>query len=364
MVMGRLQMTEKRENNFGIIRLIGAVMVIVGHMYVLLGQSAPSILWNTVNSLGVAVFFGIGGYLITLSWLKDPNFIRYIIKRVFRIFPALIVCVLISVFIVGPIATEMPSLREYFTHIMTWRYMRNIILYMDNHALPMVFYDNPYPAAVNGSLWCLPVEFLMYLIIPVYLSIGNKITKKYRKIYFLLITLLSIGVGCVYAVGAGMENIRLYGMFISQIVMIVPYYFVGSLIAVCKLEKNLNLQMATVLLILSAGFSYLPEPFAHLAAYILVPYVFLSFALTEKPVFAKLNKLDISYGMFLFSFVIQQSLIQIFMKCEISLNFYVLLVLSLLLSIGMGIVTERLVERPAQKISKKLVTLCTKEQAV
>ena len=37
-----------------------------------------------------------------------------------------------------------------------------------------MFVDNPYPAAVNGSLWSLPVEVLMYMLLPLLLSGGRR----------------------------------------------------------------------------------------------------------------------------------------------------------------------------------------------
>lgn len=50
--MGR----EEKNNNFGIIRLVSAAMVIVGHMYGLTGQNAPMIMWGPIHGFGVASF--------------------------------------------------------------------------------------------------------------------------------------------------------------------------------------------------------------------------------------------------------------------------------------------------------------------
>lgn len=343
---------EKR-NNFGMLRLVGATMVIIGHMYGLTGSVVPSIMWNTINSLGVAIFFTIGGYLITVSWQKDSNFIRYIVKRAFRIFPALVVCVFFSVFIIGVAVTKMP-LSEYLRHEMTINYFKNIILRI-NYTLPMVFDTNPFPSVVNGSIWCLPVEFLLYLFIPIYISVGNKISSRKRIFFFGFCTLLIIALGCAYNSAIEIRDFVFYGMSLKQIATIIPYYFIGSFIALGRFEKYLNIQIAIVLLIVSTGLAYIKEPYAHLFAYGIIPYIFLSFAITENPIFCKINKIDISYGMFLFSFTIQQTLIYVFLKNNLSINIYVLIILSMFFSVIMGILTEKYIERPAMKLSKEII---------
>ena len=69
--------TNSRENNFNIIRFMAAIMVMAGHMAYIGGYSLP-ILWGQgIQSLGVKIFFLIGGYLISKSWLSDPNPLRY-----------------------------------------------------------------------------------------------------------------------------------------------------------------------------------------------------------------------------------------------------------------------------------------------
>jgi peptidoglycan/LPS O-acetylase OafA/YrhL len=56
--------------------------------------------------------------------------------------------------------------------------LKNIALYI-NYYLPGLFESNVYPGAVNGSLWSLPAEFVMYLLVPILISgatlIGGRI---------------------------------------------------------------------------------------------------------------------------------------------------------------------------------------------
>ena len=103
------------------------------------------------------------GYLITLSWHRDPRLGAFLVKRSLRIFPALFVVVLLAAFVLGPLVSRLPA-AEYLQSPETWRYLRNIGLWI-GYWLPGVFEGLPFPRAVNGSLWTLPVEFGMYLMV-------------------------------------------------------------------------------------------------------------------------------------------------------------------------------------------------------
>lgn len=198
--MGKSGLYEERKNNFGFIRLLSAIMVITGHMYVLTGQSAPGIMWGGIHGFGVASFFVIGGYLNTKSWTSRPIFKRYFAKRVCRIFPALIVWISFTVFVIGPLTTSL-SMKEYICNSLTWKYMLNCFLYI-NHHLPGVFENNIASEAVNGSLWCLPVEFLMYLVLPIYVNIGQRLSARLQKWYYGGSTLFIIIVKVVWTHGS------------------------------------------------------------------------------------------------------------------------------------------------------------------
>lgn len=352
----------ERENNFGTMRLIGAVMVIWGHMYVLAGQTPPTFMWGSIHGFGVAAFFAIGGYLITKSWMRRPVWKEYILKRVFRIFPGLIVCVLLTVFVVGPLVTSI-SLKEYFSSPLTWKYMLNGVLYI-NHLLPGVFEDNIASSAVNGSLWCLPVEFLMYLVVPVYVGIGMKLPAKFQKWYYGTVTLLVILARVTWDTRLLGNGIFVSTSYFSQVIIglisstirIIPYFFVGSLLAAGRLEKLLNLQIAVVAVMIAALF-YLSTPIYYVTEYLLIPYVVLAFSLADKPIFTSLNKRDISYGMFLSGHVVQQVLIHIAVQRGYTIHIWISALLSISLSAAVGFLMERFIEKPAGKWLNRYISV-------
>lgn len=344
-----------RHNNFGIVRLAAAFFVMAGHMYVLAGGAAPVFYGIPIQEIGVDIFFVIGGYLISKSWMRSHDFAEYICRRCFRIFPALIFCVCITVFLAGPLVTSL-SLGEYFSDRMTWKYLRNIVLYT-NHVLPGVFTDNPYPGAVNGSLWSLPVEFMMYLFLPLWINIGKKM-EAYKDIFWIASTAAAVLTACIYGAGGGIGKIDLViagrelGQILSPVIRVVPYEMAGSMVAVCRMEKYLNLQVSVLVLAVLAGLSSVSPFAACLIAYIVLPYAVLSFALADRPYFSAVNRRDISYGIYLFSFPIQQMLVQLWISYDIVLHVFVLLALSVLLSAAAGFITEKVVESPVKKLQK------------
>lgn len=349
---GKDIMKDNRENNFGIIRLIAASMVIVGHMFILIGLNPPALIWNSVQGFGVASFFCIGGYLCTLGWLRHPDFKQYLIKRIFRIFPALIVYVLLTVFIVGPLMTNL-SIADYFSNSMTWKYLSNCRLYI-NYKLPGVF-DSNIVNAVNGSLWFLPVQFLMYLLVPIYIGIGSHMPLKTQKWYYAVTTLIIIVFRCSWTTWFYDTHYSFYGMDLSQAIHVLPYFFIGCFFAVCKLERFLSMQIVTIAVLVVPLCLLLPVSIGYYMECTLIPYLILSLALAEKPIFAKFNKFDISYGMFLFGFTIQQALIKVFTLRNWSLNIWVLIVLSVSISGLMGMITEKFIDRPAGKVCKRIL---------
>ncbi len=96
------------------------------------------------------------GLLLTHSLLERRSAMHFIQARLFRIYPGLIVAVLITVFLLGSWVT-MLDLGTYFRSSTTWQHwVRNLLAFLHlEYSLPGVFATNPGGNAVNGSLWTL-----------------------------------------------------------------------------------------------------------------------------------------------------------------------------------------------------------------
>ena len=161
-----------RNNNFTTMRIVLAWFVLYGHSYAIqkttgykdpLNDIFQGSTW--IGALAVNGFFAISGFLVTASIIKRGA-VDYTISRVLRIFPALIACVLLTVFVIGPIFTNLPF-ADYFSNSQTFEYLKNMTLfYKTQWALPGVFIDNV-NKSVNGSLWTLPAEVRCYLLLAI-----------------------------------------------------------------------------------------------------------------------------------------------------------------------------------------------------
>jgi peptidoglycan/LPS O-acetylase OafA/YrhL len=158
-VMKLSELTQGRNNNLDALRLIAAFMVLLTHSFYMAGQAEPFLPFypfRSIGSVGVIIFFVISGFLITQSFQRQsPG--KFLLARALRIFPALIVVVLITVFVIGPLVTNLP-LSVYFQREITYRYLLNAPLFTFQQILPG-FKD------VNASLWTIRYEFLLYLLL-------------------------------------------------------------------------------------------------------------------------------------------------------------------------------------------------------
>jgi peptidoglycan/LPS O-acetylase OafA/YrhL len=164
-----------RANNFDALRLAAASVVIFSHSFIIaegVDEHEPLVLLTgrqaQLGHVGVFIFFVISGFLVTQSYEQTGEPLRFLAKRALRIFPGLFVALLISAFVIGPIATALPP-AAYFQRAEVYSYVvGNTLLNLSVHQLPdVLLVDNPVGLEINGSLWTLRYEFMMYLMVMV-----------------------------------------------------------------------------------------------------------------------------------------------------------------------------------------------------
>jgi peptidoglycan/LPS O-acetylase OafA/YrhL len=163
----------ERHNNFDLLRLLAALSVIFSHAFLLAENSQdhdPLMVLTggqtILGLVGVFTFFTISGYLISQSFEATPSPWVFLAKRALRIFPGLIACLCVCVFVIGPAVTSL-RLGGYFTRPQTYLFLlHNAALDIDYNRLPGVeFWHNNIGGVVNGPLWSLPSEALLYLVL-------------------------------------------------------------------------------------------------------------------------------------------------------------------------------------------------------
>lgn len=180
--------TNKKLNNFDILRLILAVIVAVVHAGMLTQLEIFTICSQFLNSKSaVDSFFVISGFLIFMSFDSNPKTINYAIKRARRIFPGYCTVIILCAFFMFFISPH--SFYEYFTiEFIKYLFFNLLTLNFIHLTLPGVFNENPV-SVVNGALWTIKIEVMFYFSVPIIayvLSKSNKIIVLF-SIYFLSI---------------------------------------------------------------------------------------------------------------------------------------------------------------------------------
>jgi peptidoglycan/LPS O-acetylase OafA/YrhL len=174
--LDRASETSRGANNFDLLRLVAALLVVFHHSFALTGTDAPlqavedrtHISWGAT---GVLIFFAISGFLIPRSWTYDPRLVSYAVKRALRLLPALVVSLILTAFVLGPLVTSLDT-STYLEAPRTKAYVVLNSSMWTIYDLPGVFTHNVYPNAVNGSLWTLSVEVKAYALIAILGLIG------------------------------------------------------------------------------------------------------------------------------------------------------------------------------------------------
>ncbi|MBP0952511.1 acyltransferase [Pseudomonas alliivorans] len=293
---------DNRSNNFDCVRLLAALAVIYGHAFPLAMASSPTLLGNSIQAFAVKIFFTISGFLICKSWMASPNIGVYLAKRTLRIFPALIVLVLLTALVVGPVLSDL-SLDVYYSNATVIGYLKNIFLY-PVYNLVDLFANNAYPSAVNGSLWSLPVEFFMYLLITLLAVKGAG--SKLPVLWIGTAVIVAMSLRFVHYVQPPAHPV-LYGTDLISALDVAPYFLIGAMYSYYGFEKYLNLGMSLFLI----GFVVLFQPVSpvwnEIFLYAVAPYAILSFATAKTAFLHRFGRFgDMSYGIYLYGFFLQQ----------------------------------------------------------
>jgi peptidoglycan/LPS O-acetylase OafA/YrhL len=286
--------------------MIAALVVIFGHSHPLSGQPDPVIFGNAVQSIAVKIFFVVSGYLVAKSWWSDPNLGRFLMRRGLRLFPALAIVLLLTVLVLGPFFTTIP-LSQYFhdAGVRTY-FVRNLVLY-PIYGLPGVFAENVYPSAVNGSLWSLPAEVSMYLLLPI-LAVISALSRS-RAVFAALVIIGSFLCLHYLVTTAPDSQVVVWGTGSRSVADVGPFFFLGTLFTFGRLERLLNPGFA-LFMIAGAALFQLPQYWMQqIVLMVVLPYAVLSFCTAATPFLSRAGRFgDPSYGIYLYGFPVQQAL--------------------------------------------------------
>ena len=338
----------QHHNNLTALRWFAACLVLYGHAHAFLGL--PEVLFMQIvpmGLLGVYIFFAISGYLVAQSWSRDPHVLRFMAKRALRIFPGLVVCTLLSVLVLGPSLTSLDA-NAYWQNEHTLGYLSNIALYISYH-LPGVFANNAWPHAVNGSLWSLPVEFFMYLLLALIGLVGALVQaalNNQRATAWLVggMSLLFIALAALWALPT-QEAMVVYRTDLRHIPMCGVYFMVGASLYCFQWEKHFTLSNVLLALVAWLSLSHRTQWLA-MASWLVLPFVVMAFGLARHSWLSRMHTRDYSYGIYIYAFPVQQTVASFWPQMPLPAY----LLSTFVITVALAAISWHFVEKPALKL--------------
>jgi peptidoglycan/LPS O-acetylase OafA/YrhL len=315
---------DPRNNAFNFLRLVLALLVLVGHCFPLGGfgpeQPVPALTGGrySLGTLAVGMFFVLSGFLISRS-ATTLSVGRFLWHRFLRIFPGYWVCLLVCAFIFAPIfcAIEYGSISDIFfaptntpqsfafdnALMFRWRgfSFKSVMAIGSTHIVGLLNH-NPSPWTMNGSLWTLPIELLCYGAVAV-LAAWGLIQRRRVVVLWLFFLLLAIR---EFNLASPQAFRRCFPVLeFNDFTDLCFYFFAGC---VCFLYRD-KIPYSKVWFIASTclavlGLTFVPVGFLTPVA---LPYSFLCLSFTLSASRLK-TRGDYSYGAYIYAFPVQQGL--------------------------------------------------------
>lgn len=311
------QVFDPKSNALNTWRLVLATGVIFWHSWPLTRRHISFAPAHQLLAYGwVDGFFAISGFLITWSWFKNPRVRDYFVARGLRILPGFWVCLIITAFIIAPTAVAIqrgPAAKLLLSRAPIAYVLENSAVVIRKQGIDGTPRGVPWQGFWNGSLWTLSFEVLCYVAIAV-LGVVGLLRRRWLIPTALVLALfwsarlpqlsgsideppntqphidVATAVPIMESVTARFAIMFLAGALIYQFRNVIPARW--SLVAL------------SVVIVLAA--SVLPD-YRLVAAIPLAYAIITSGALIHNKRFSL--RTDLSYGMYVYAFPIQQVLI-------------------------------------------------------
>ena len=287
-----------RLDNFDGLRLLGALLVLFSHQFALSGRWEPRFVGDhSFGNLGVLIFFAISGYLVTLSWHGDPHPGRFLMRRLLRMAPGLLLSTTLTFAVVSALGLN-------------------------------GFPGNPL-SALNGSLWTIPLEVYCYLLLLI-------IALAFSSPALLLLGGLLVALW--YTGGQSTSSFLAYfGLFFA----------VGALL---REQPFLRTTKATVIFV-AAGTGLLCIDQTVLGLGLIVPPIAIAVGTRSWPVLRRAGRFgDLSYGVYIYAWPVQQLFVH-WMGADA--KYSTLVIPSLIVTSLLAYASWHLIEQPALRMKPR-----------
>jgi len=351
----------RKDNSFHALRLLLAILVVIHHSALTSGhyfRFSTGII--SLGTLAVFGFFAISGFLVTPG-IMCGGLARYFLRRSVRILPAFWCLNVVTVISFAKIwqgwsgNTINISISDALSYL-----FHNVVFFPASPESPSAGWnllkglpvDVPRSGAVNVSIWTLPLEFACYIALGIFVITLNRFFSSRFEQFFLSVLfifwLVSIYLSTIMP-NFWESNPTLFTSVFGKWPYLISF-LIGSALSLRSDSFN------------SSRFKLLIPPLLFVA--FLSSFQSLTWALFGSITFAIaviilgssniLSKLaiknDISYGVYLYHWPVQQTLVHFYSEKRDRLLF---ILISLLVSATLAYISAILIEQPALKIARK-----------
>ncbi|OBB63491.1 acyltransferase [Mycobacterium sp. 852014-50255_SCH5639931] len=337
-----------RNNALNAFRLALATEVILFHSFPITGHMPPSVANQLLFSVGVDGFFAISGFLISRSWLNDPRIRDYLLARSLRILPGFYICLIVTAFVFAPlsVAIQGGSAGKLLLSSAPIEYVlkNSAVAYLhpDVGGTP---HGTPGGPNWNASLWSLIWEVMCYLAVA---GIGVLGLANRRWVSPVLLALAVFGAMLL-------PPLTFPGVWtIPQLIVRSAIMFAsGALLYQWRDVIPARWSLVAVCVVIVLASSQLPD--YRVAAGLPLAYaVVVSGALLRSK--RLVLRTDLSYGMYIYAFPIQQLLAVIGLA---KLNPIVFFVVATTATLPVAALSWFLVEKRALSLKTRLRSAST-----
>lgn len=341
---------ERGANSYSVLRIIAAVLVIWTHSFSVVGgpdaaEPLKALTGWSIGSHAVNIFFALSGFMVAASWERSRNLADFVMARALRVVPAL-VCVNLFILIFAGIFLTTVSPSEFWSVENAGGFLANtLLLFKASSTLVGVFADNPWQHFVNIPIWTIKFELLCYATLAIIMVLVGLFRPS--------ATLCKLGLGALFGAcvivmlwkgePSQFEFAGNFARFLFAFYLGVAAWFARHRIV---LSASYLMVISLPLAAAIAVGSTLVFPLSILAA------AYLSFwagsfqtGLLQRAA----DRTDLSYGLYIFGFFIQQYLVYVFPGQSVTANAITATVLA-------GIfawISWTLIERPALDLRSK-----------
>jgi len=294
-------LSKGRDNNLTLLRFTAATAVVYAHSFGVLNRTSEEIFYSIygigLGDIGVDEFFVVSGFLVTKSFCsKDLR--SFVWARIMRIYPALWVSSLFLVAFAGLFTSPLPAMEFWSSHD-TLRYLiKNATM------LPGVGADIRLPFAFdaehiefNTSLWTLPLELQMYILLSLLGIIGA-----------LRFPIILLGVACFGAIGFVGDSFGWFHLLVMDRARFIFLFFCGASFYLFRERVSMSkaIAAACIAALVAAAVLTSNHLLHRLVLGAVLPFLTLWFGFVPSGPIRRFNELgDYSYGVYILACPVQ-----------------------------------------------------------